>query len=165
MSPNTINTCYLAGPMAGYPDHNHPAFHEAAAKLRACGHTIVSPAEYGNLTQLGWQQVMKRDIHALLWCDTVIVLPGWEKSRGARLETGIAWDLEMPIYPLNVMVCDCIRPGEDESVWHTDSCIDRRVPLSALPPVHAFPPIPVPDALVNGQLTNSATLSDHTEMQ
>jgi Domain of unknown function (DUF4406) len=124
----TINVCYLAGPMQGITNHNHPAFYKAAEDLRACGHTIVNPAEYGRLVT-GWQDVMKRDIHALLWCDAVIVLPGWEKSRGAQLETAIAWDLEMPVFPLDAMLCDCIRPGYGEPVWHTDSCIDRRVPI------------------------------------
>lgn len=91
---------YLAGPMAGYENWNHPAFHEAAAKLRELGYKIINPAEYGNLVT-GWHECMKRDIHALLWCDAVIVLPGWEKSRGATLETYIARALEMPIYELD----------------------------------------------------------------
>jgi hypothetical protein len=130
--PHSISIYYLAGPMAGYPDHNHPAFYTAAADLRACGHTIINPAEYGQLVT-GWQAVMKRDIHALLWCDAVIVLPGWEKSRGARLETDIAWRLEMPIFLLETMLCDCIRFSDDGTIWHTDSCIDRRIPVATLP--------------------------------
>jgi hypothetical protein len=129
----TPKVYYLAGPMNGYPEHNHPAFHKAAAELRACGHTIISPAEYGQLVT-GWQTVMKRDIHALLWCDAVIVMPGWEKSRGARLETRIAWDLEMLIYPLDVLLCDCIRFSDASNpVWHTESCYGRRITISMIP--------------------------------
>lgn len=94
---------YLAGPMASYPDHNHPAFHEATAALRARGYTIINPAEYGNLVT-GRQECMKRDIHALLWCDAVIVLPGWERSRGTTLETNAATDLDMPVYELSAML-------------------------------------------------------------
>jgi hypothetical protein len=71
--------------MAGIKDHNHPAFHEATARLRNLGFNIISPAEYGYLVT-GWQQCMKRDTHALLWCDAVIVLPGWKNSRGATIE-------------------------------------------------------------------------------
>lgn len=136
MTPETTNPnaiYYLAGPMAGYPDHNHPAFHKAAATLRACGHVVVNPAEYGNLIMLGWQGAMKRDLHAMLWCDALVMLPGWEKSRGARLETRTAWDLEMPIYSLDVMLCDCIRPHVGAMVWHTESCLARRVPISTIP--------------------------------
>jgi len=37
---------YLAGPMRGYPEFNHPAFHAAAAELRASGHAVFNPAEH-----------------------------------------------------------------------------------------------------------------------
>ena len=36
---------YLAGPMAGYKDHNFPAFNAKAAELRALGHEVFNPAE------------------------------------------------------------------------------------------------------------------------
>jgi uncharacterized protein DUF4406 len=135
MTPDTINPnaiYYLAGPMQNYPEHNHPAFHAAAATLRACGHTIVNPAEFGPFVT-DWQTVMKRDLHAMLWCDALVMLPGWEKSRGARLETRTAWDLEMPIYPLDAMLCGCIRPHVGALVRHTESCLARRVPISTIP--------------------------------
>lgn len=106
---------YLAGPMAGYADHNHPNFREAATALRQQGYTIVNPADYGNLDHLSWQTVMKRDIHALLWCDAVIVLPGWEESRGAKLETDIARRLEMPIYRYEQMVAVTSPTGPAEA--------------------------------------------------
>lgn len=124
----SLHHYYLAGPMAGYPQHNHPAFHEAAADLRRCGHAIVSPAEYGNLSKLGRQECMKRDIHALMWCEAVIVLPGWEHSPGATMEANLATDLMMPVFDLDTMLCDCIRIDGAE-VWHTESCMDRRIPI------------------------------------
>jgi hypothetical protein len=98
-----VTVYYLAGPMAGYPHWNHPAFHAAAAQLRSLDHTVINPAEYGNLVT-GWMECMKRDVHALLWCDAVIVLPGWEKSRGATLETNLADDLCMPVFDLHIML-------------------------------------------------------------
>lgn len=36
---------YLAGRMRGLPKFGFPAFHAAAAKLRAEGHEVFSPAE------------------------------------------------------------------------------------------------------------------------
>jgi len=89
--------------MQGIEEHNHPAFHRAAAQLRDLGYTIINPAEYGNLVT-GWQACMKRDIHALLWCDAVVTLPRWELSRGASLEVLIADRLEMPVYEIQTLL-------------------------------------------------------------
>jgi hypothetical protein len=96
---------YLTGPMAKYPKHNHPAFHRAATELRNQGHSIISPADYGSLVT-GWRECMKRDLHALLWCDAVIVLPKWDQSKGATLEANQAVDLQMPVYDLQSMLAD-----------------------------------------------------------
>lgn len=35
---------YVAGPMSGLPDHNYPAFREAATRLRDLGYQWVSEA-------------------------------------------------------------------------------------------------------------------------
>jgi hypothetical protein len=102
---------YLAGPMRGIPYFNFPAFAEAAEKLRAEGHTVLSPAEAdieilgdlasSNLTGSEEQatkehgfdirDAMKRD---LAWiCDEaegIALLPGWESSKGARVENALA---------------------------------------------------------------------------
>ena len=32
---------YLCGPMTGLPGNNYPAFHKAAADLRAAGYSVV----------------------------------------------------------------------------------------------------------------------------
>jgi hypothetical protein len=108
---------YLAGPMAGYPEHNHPAFHQAAEQLRKCGYTVVNPAEYGNLI-VGWKQCMKRDLHALLWCTDVIVLPGWEKSKGTQLETYVARALHMPVHTYSMMLYACRQQRTVEECPH-----------------------------------------------
>jgi len=95
---------YLAGPMSGYPQSNFPAFIAAAADLRAGGYEIVSPAELdaengidkqamastdgdaSKLTQT-WGDLLARDVKLVAdQVDGIIVLPGWENSRGARLE-------------------------------------------------------------------------------
>lgn len=43
---------------------------------------------------------MRADIKALCDCDHVVVLPGWEKSRGATLEVFIATQLGMRVTTL-----------------------------------------------------------------
>jgi nucleoside 2-deoxyribosyltransferase len=90
-----VRRLYLAGPMTGYPDLNFPAFHKAAASLRASGYEVVNPAELEPDQAALWEDCMRKDIAALVTCDGIALLPGWEKSRGATLEHHIADRLGM----------------------------------------------------------------------
>ncbi|WP_233099577.1 DUF4406 domain-containing protein [Pseudomonas psychrophila] len=87
---------YLSGPMTGLPDLNFPAFHAMAARLRAVGHAVVNPAELDHPTK-NWGECLRRDIVALMACHCVVTLPGWEHSKGARLEVLIADRLGMTV--------------------------------------------------------------------
>jgi hypothetical protein len=93
---------YLAGAMAGQPEGGFPRFRAAAAALRALGHEIASPVEMneadGEAVALDpghprRGEFLRRDLGIILDPDTdsVIVLPGWEGSEGARLEVAVAW--------------------------------------------------------------------------
>lgn len=87
---------YLSGPMTGLPELNFPAFHAAAARLRADGLSVVNPAEIG-AAGMTWEQCMRADIKALCDCDAVMLLPGWESSKGAHLELHLAHRLGMEV--------------------------------------------------------------------
>lgn len=87
---------YLSGPMSGIPDHNRLAFRGAANLLRALGHTVLSPAEFPNDGK-SWEECLRLDILFLLQCDHIVLLSGWEGSRGANLELRIAQNLGMEV--------------------------------------------------------------------
>lgn len=94
---------YIAGPMSGYLDYNHPAFHAKAAELRAAGEDVINPAE--NDAEIGldapWDAYLRRDLILLAQhCDKIALLEGWEKSKGASLERYVGEKLGMTItYP------------------------------------------------------------------
>jgi hypothetical protein len=100
---------YLAGPMSGLPGLNFAAFHSRAAELRAIGKTVVNPAEINPDAKLEWHQCMRADIAQLVTCDAIEMLPGWEDSRGARLEHHIAERLGMEIHFAPVPVSELQR--------------------------------------------------------
>lgn len=92
---------YISGPISGMPDNNFPAFHKAAASLRASGYEVINPAEMDAADQapMTWEQYLRRDIAHLITCDGIALLTGWEHSRGAKLEKQIADALGMrPIF-------------------------------------------------------------------
>jgi hypothetical protein len=90
---------YISGPMTGIKDHNFPAFNCLAAKLRAHGYEVVNPTELDNAdTTKSWGDYMKRDIPLIVECDGVVLLDGWEESRGAKIEVFLAISLKMKIY-------------------------------------------------------------------
>ncbi|TCK39665.1 uncharacterized protein DUF4406 [Paraburkholderia sp. BL8N3] len=88
---------YVSGPMTGLPDLNKPAFNAEAARLRAEGHEVVNPAEVDLGPDAEWLDYMKVDIALMCPCDMIFMLPGWEKSEGARMERRIAMDLKLRV--------------------------------------------------------------------
>ena len=103
---------YLAGPMSGLPDFNFPAFIDAARKLREQGHDVFNPAEE-DIKRDGFDprhdepkpfiHYMRHDLPAVLSCDGVATLPGWESSKGARLEVHVARECGLKIFDAATM--------------------------------------------------------------
>lgn len=75
--------------MTGMPELNYPLFHSTATRLRAMGFEVVSPAEL-NPIETPYREAMVKDILALVECDHIVFLDGWEQSKGATLEHHIA---------------------------------------------------------------------------
>lgn len=116
---------YLAGPMTGRKQFNIPTFDLAAADLRRRGFEVVSPAELddpetraialqspdgapgsGSANGETWGDFLSRDVKLLAdgGIEAIYVLPGWEKSRGARLETFVGRALcGLPIFDFQTM--------------------------------------------------------------
>jgi len=86
--------------MTGYPDLNFPLFNDVALALRMAGWNVINPAELCLDKEAPWSECMRRDIEALMHCDSIVMLPGYEHSRGATLELHIARELGMAMHEL-----------------------------------------------------------------
>lgn len=101
---------YLSGPMTGYRHFNIEAFDAAAESLRGEDHDVTSPAELdnpetralalasedgsvgsGSANGETYGDFLARDVKLLFdgGFDVIWVLPGWQNSTGAALETFI----------------------------------------------------------------------------
>jgi dATP/dGTP diphosphohydrolase, N-terminal/Domain of unknown function (DUF4406) len=108
---------YTAGPMTWIPQFNYPAFDQVATVLRRKGFDVLSPAEMdsdemreramaspdgapGAIAGLeSWGDMLARDVKIIAdEADGVVLLPGWEQSKGARLEAFIARHVGKPVF-------------------------------------------------------------------
>jgi hypothetical protein len=102
---------YIAGPMRGVAWFNYPLFDRVAKELRDAGNEVISPADedrmhdgfdpYANPAYahpdactfpktMDFSKTVRRCLDAVLRCDEIVLLPGWEKSQGALAELAIA---------------------------------------------------------------------------
>lgn len=100
-----ISSVYLAGPMRGHPNNNIAAFRDAAVELRERGLEVVSPVELDDeagfdhteneITADQYDEFLKRDVVRILSddIDALVMLPGWELSKGAALEVHVSREL------------------------------------------------------------------------
>jgi Domain of unknown function (DUF4406) len=93
---------YLAGPMRGIAYFNFAAFTAAAEDLRERGYFVFSPAERDIEHGLILRDCLADD---LIWicrnATAVVVLPGWEGSKGAQAEVHTARALGIPVLTLD----------------------------------------------------------------
>lgn len=81
---------YISGPMSGLPDFNYPAFDDKHHELFLKGFSVRNPALIPGDDSWTWQQWMRAALKLQLEADVVHMLPGWRKSRGARIERRLA---------------------------------------------------------------------------
>lgn len=122
--PWSVNTMantkvYLAGPMRGIPNFNFPAFRSAAAQLRSWGFDVFSPAEkdeevhgkdFSTQFKTGSLEAAESQGFSLrralgddtAWickeADGIVMLPGWENSKGALAEKALAEALGLAVF-------------------------------------------------------------------
>lgn len=106
---------YIAGPMRGLPESNYPQFESVARFLRSEGWDVCSPVEIGsafgtaaelNADPVKLYRAMDAERDTLRTsCDAILLLPGWERSRGARAELIIALEKHLEI----ITFCDLMQ--------------------------------------------------------
>ena len=94
-----MSRLYVAGPMSGLPEFNHPAFNRAAEVLAAAGFDVENPAD-NKVESDDYHDYLRAGLAQLLRCDGVATLPDWWLSGGARWEVQTAGILGVPVRPV-----------------------------------------------------------------
>lgn len=110
---------YVAGPMSGIKSFNYPLFDRVSAALKEAGHETFNPAEMDDAKTRAeamaskdgilvggacngdtWGDFLARDLKLIADSEinAICLLPGWEKSRGARTEAFVCLTLGYPTY-------------------------------------------------------------------
>lgn len=107
---------YIAGPMRGYKGYNYPAFDSARDDLKAKGWDVISPADMDRKGGFDpdtlpddhdwskWPDALDAEntiigcFASLMTCDVVVMLQGWQQSKGATAERAIALWLGLDVW-------------------------------------------------------------------
>lgn len=108
---------YISGPMSGIEKFNYPAFEKAAQRLRSEQYDVLSAHEVNHDAREddSWEGFLRRDlIEMLQHCTDIVLLEGWQLSKGSRLELHIAQALSMDVYFFNTsedaFISACFKP-------------------------------------------------------
>ena len=103
--------------MRTYPSMNYDEFNRVTKILREAGHIVINPAEdsvkdpfYGT-PNWTWKYALSKDVKKIIdkKVDSIVLLPGWQISTGAKVEIFIT-----------TVLCSANIYLYRETVWEND---------------------------------------------
>lgn len=92
-------TIYISGPIAHHDLAGQKRkFSLLETQLQAKGYKVINPFRNGVPDDAHWSAHMRVDIGLLLSADAIILMPGWEQSKGCKLELDVATTIGLPVY-------------------------------------------------------------------
>ncbi len=103
-----MKTIYLSGPISGIKNNNRDSFFRAKDYYESLGYNVINPIEIADAMHIVNEglndpepreiDIMAEDIKSLSECDSIILLPNWENSKGARFELAFALSYDIPVF-------------------------------------------------------------------
>src|SRR3972149_3900201 len=98
---------YVAGPYSGNIEGNIRVARAVSILLWEKGYTVfcahLNEALFEKDSKCTWEDFMQGNLEVLLECDFLVLLPKWEKSRGARIERGFAMSFNGVVVVLDAL--------------------------------------------------------------
>lgn len=140
-NPGLVKTVYLSGPMRGKPDLNRETFKKVQGEMEKAGFKVVNPHDLdgrgapkaGGTDEEFARKAIKRDLRYLLGnhpanipsAEGIVLLEGWEKSRGATAEVGVARAIGIPLFFWQKSFLVPAPPDKKET-WGTGAQRERK---------------------------------------
>lgn len=126
---------YISGPMSHVENNNRTAFMEAEARLRLAGRDPVNPVHFATEEQFvkangmgaafretpEYAELISKCVSEVATCEAMVMLPGWEASRGAVAERERAILLGLDIFYDIDKLCPTIKWVGDPECTPTQS--------------------------------------------
>ncbi len=102
MNEDGMKKVYLSGQISGLPREQYMKyFAEAERLLTKEGFKVVNPTRFFMCKYecvyrlLGYRLTLLYDLWRLMRCDLIYKLPGWKQSRGANIESCVAYHFKI----------------------------------------------------------------------
>lgn len=90
---------YLSFPISGYDiEERRDTAMQMEVKLRGAGFDVFNPLNNGLPVTATTQEHMKADITALLTCDSIFLMNGWNRSAGCKCELDVATAIGLDVF-------------------------------------------------------------------
>jgi uncharacterized UPF0146 family protein len=93
---------YTAGKYSGNVDENIANARKVAIELWEMGHAVICPHLNSAHMELDckatWEDYLNGDLEIISRMDAIVMLEGWEDSKGAKMELDFARKLNIPVY-------------------------------------------------------------------
>ena len=94
---NKKNKVYISGQITGKEEEAKREFKNIELELLSDGYDVINPFDLNHNHNKTWLEYMRVDIIALMGCDYICMIDGWEKSRGAIIEKELAEKLGIKV--------------------------------------------------------------------
>lgn len=88
---------YVSGKMTGLPNYNKEHFNRITDHLESLGYTVFNPATINGEPDWEWSDYMRVALQGQMKSLSILMLTGYELSKGACIELDLARRLNMNI--------------------------------------------------------------------
>ncbi len=107
MLKTQMQLMYVSLPMTGIENENKDLEDKASLRAANMGYLTIVPSELTKfvkqeITNPIYRHYLGYDLWCLGRCDAMLLCPGWEKSKGCKIEVRFAIENDIPIYDYRI---------------------------------------------------------------